>query len=76
VTPQTEVRIMYLTGGEQRILAAIVKEDETAFYGFPGDIVYPKPGWRSTGHIVSTHTIAEYARIERDALDAVREATS
>lgn len=53
-----------LGAGEQRIGAALVKVDGEAFYGYPGDVIYPKTDWvlERVGEAVA---IAEYAEAEQ-----------
>jgi hypothetical protein len=51
------------------IRCACVDEDAEAFYGYPGDVVYPKDSWAIL-HRHGSCTLAEHAAAEQAAWDA------
>jgi hypothetical protein len=62
------VRYAQLTCDNRSASTALVGEDDEAFYGYPGDVIYPKTDWSLTG-IGKRVAIAEYAELEHQAFE-------
>jgi hypothetical protein len=60
------VRQAKLEAGDRQIVIACVGQDDEAFYGYPGDVVYPKSDW-SLRTLGPRTPIGEYAELEHQA---------